>query len=368
MKKVFWAYLLILGMVFALVVSGCERRTAPAAEMETVLETAEESVSVSETEAETAESTGMETAADEQETGATEESLLEETTPETEQNLPALPARVLNRETTPAATEPPVTEAVPEETPEQTPAVSLPAPEPAPVPAPETQAPAPTPAPETTPAPAPETEAPQPVPETEPLPQPEPTQAVPETSESVPETPAPQPGARTFPPLEAVGVTGHGDIDWVVDDSLNWMYDMAADNGLDISTLPKQQQAHYVMLYFAAHYQYGEGTTALDMLTTGHGTCYAYSDSVFCFLRKMGISDCWLTVPGRHVDHDGMSYGSLHRSVVALFDGQYYDVDANMASNLIFLVELGYMPQMEPISASYAEYLLGQRDSYDSFH
>ncbi len=186
--------------------------------------------------------------------------------------------------------------------------------------------------------------------------------------ETVAETAAPQAAARTFPALEAVGVTGHGDIDAVIDDALNQMYARAEEGNLSLSQLSARDLANYVMLYVGVIYQYGEGTTAHDMITTGDGTCYAYSDTVFCFLRKLGISECWLTVPGRHVDHDGKFYGEQHRSVVARINGQYYDVDANMANNYYAFIAMGMPPEMEPISASYAEYLLGQRDTYDSFH
>ena len=93
------------------------------------------------------------------------------------------------------------------------------------------------------------------------------------------------------------------------------------------------------------------------MLTKGYGTCFAYSDLTYCMARKVGLKKSWLTVPGRNVNHDGNYYGSQHRSVVTKIGKKYYELDANLC-----YVMGGASP--EKISASYAKYLLGKKNSY----
>ena len=103
------------------------------------------------------------------------------------------------------------------------------------------------------------------------------------------------------------------------------------------------------------------------MLDTGYGTCFAYADLAYCMIRKIGLASAWLTVPGRNVDHEEHMYGSYHRTLVILIDGQYYDLDASYA-NLMYASGFGSFYGLELISDSYANYLIGNADTYTSFH
>ena len=62
----------------------------------------------------------------------------------------------------------------------------------------------------------------------------------------------------------------------------------------------------------------------------------------------------------------GSVYGSQHRSVVALIDGKYYDVDANtVLYDLLAAAFAGEPQDADPYELSdknYALYLIGQRN------
>lgn len=119
-----------------------------------------------------------------------------------------------------------------------------------------------------------------------------------------------------------------------------------------------------VLTYIGSTYGYGDSPKGSDMIKTGKGTCFAYSELVYCCLKKLGLT-CWLTVPGRNLSSQnpmGGIYGSQHRSVVVKIDGKLYEADGNMA-----VYEVQFYGSAEPfeISTAYANYLTGKSNSFN---
>ena len=173
--------------------------------------------------------------------------------------------------------------------------------------------------------------------------------------------------SKTYPSLASVGI-GYGDVvnakvDGVLADLSRW----CALKGTDFNAgLSKYNRAKWILRYVGTHYRYGDGSYAVEsMIDNGYGTCFAFSDLVYCLVRKVGLTDSWLSEPGRPSDHWSTAlgtylvYGTQHRTVVSRFGGRYYDLDGNLA------IYGTYDPA--PISDSYAKYLLGKQDSYTSF-
>lgn len=127
-------------------------------------------------------------------------------------------------------------------------------------------------------------------------------------------------------------------------------------------------RATAVLEYVGGTYYYdgnvADGWKGSTMLNKGGGNCFAYSELTYCLCKKLGIN-CWLTIPGRHESsfRRGSTYGSQHRSVVALIDGKYYDLDANSSYNEYLMASMLGMP-LEPLPYEYpanvANYLIGK--------
>lgn len=146
-----------------------------------------------------------------------------------------------------------------------------------------------------------------------------------------------------------------------VDDVLGEMTRWCALMGIDYNAgLSNYDKAKGILYYVGTHYSYGDGSySAESMIDKGYGTCFAYSDLVCCMARKVGLVNSSLCVAGRPQNHGGQFYGAQHRTVVSHFDGKYYDLDGNLAY-------LGFIDP-QPISKSYADYLLGKADKFTSF-
>ena len=179
---------------------------------------------------------------------------------------------------------------------------------------------------------------------------------------------------RNFPTASSVGLSHVSSADKQIDAVLNDMIVFFASLGTLFDECSQLEKANMILVYIGGHYYYDGGSyDALSMISKGYGTCFAYSDLTYCFARKCGISNSWLTVPGKNVDHiikygnttKSLMYGynTQHRTVVALIDGMYYDLDANGAFNDLISGD-GLITGAEPISESYAKYLLGKSNSY----
>ncbi len=166
---------------------------------------------------------------------------------------------------------------------------------------------------------------------------------------------------RKYQSLRKLGINYDARVNKKVDATLERMTKFYAMHGIDYNALTSDyDKATGVLLFVGMNFGYGGGSyTAESMIDRGYGTCFAYSDLVLCMARKVGLRNSWLCVPGRPMAHGGMIYGSQHRTVVSQFDGQYWDLDGNLAA-------LGeYYPQH--ISKSYAMYLLGKANTFTSF-
>lgn len=178
---------------------------------------------------------------------------------------------------------------------------------------------------------------------------------------------------KTFPTLQSLGIPYGSTVNSKVDKELRKLYELGAQQGIDIDALSDYDKAYVITQYIGSYFSYAEGShTAESMLDTGSGTCYAYADLTLCFARKLGLVNTWVTVPGRHVNHDNRTYGALHRSAISLIDGKYYDLDSNiyymMAGVYDQLVASGFEvdPDVllpEQISKAYADYLIGNTNT-----
>ncbi len=164
---------------------------------------------------------------------------------------------------------------------------------------------------------------------------------------------------KKYRTLSQLGIKYGGTVNAKVDKALNALTRWCAVRGVDINAkgTPNYHKAYAILAYVGTHYRYANGSySAESMIDKGNGTCFAFSDLVMCFARKVGLTSSWLCVPGRPVSSGGLFYGSQHRTVVSKFDGQYYDLDGNLAIYGFF--------SPRPISESYAQYLLGKTNSY----
>lgn len=181
---------------------------------------------------------------------------------------------------------------------------------------------------------------------------------------------------QTFPTLASMGLTGYSrTVDAKLDKELNFYKKTMASRNIDFDALSDYEKGYIISLSVGANYYYSEGSyNAESMLDKGYGTCFAYSDLVYCLARKAGITSAKLTVPGRNVNHtvkignttSYYTYGSLHRTVVIQSEGSYYDLDANRAFLCYTTGMISYSP--EKISKSYADYLTGKTNSYTSIN
>ncbi len=178
---------------------------------------------------------------------------------------------------------------------------------------------------------------------------------------------------KTFPSLQSLGIPYGDTVNSKVDRELRKLYKLGAQQGIDIDTLSGFDKAYVITQYIGTYFSYSdEPHTAEGMLDTGGGSCYAYADLTYCFARKLGLTSSWVTVPGRNIDHGNKSYGALHRTVVALIDGKYYDLDSNIYYDLAVIYDQltaeGFEvdPDIllpEQISKAYADYLIGNTDT-----
>lgn len=174
-----------------------------------------------------------------------------------------------------------------------------------------------------------------------------------------------QPSGKKYPTLKEVGITGSHypiSLDAKIDNLLNDISSICKEAGEDFSSFTDYGKAYAIMNYVGENYVYGDGTTAEEMIDNGKGTCFAYSDLVFCMARKAGLMNTWMCIPGRPVSHGGNIYGELHRLCVSVIGGKYYTLDANEVFVYFSVTRQNSNP--EEISESYARYLLGQTDSY----
>lgn len=153
----------------------------------------------------------------------------------------------------------------------------------------------------------------------------------------------------TFPSLKKLGLKNYSSkTNKKLDEAMERMcFVYAGEKGF--KSYNKLDKARACTYFAARYYYYGDKSyTAESMLKKGYGTCFAYSELVYLMLKKCGIKSAWLTVPGKNVNHDGLFYGSYHRSVVAKINGKYYELDGNLG--------ICYR-----ITKSYAMYLRGKK-------
>ncbi|MDO4796590.1 MAG: hypothetical protein Q4A01_01060 [Coriobacteriales bacterium] len=165
--------------------------------------------------------------------------------------------------------------------------------------------------------------------------------------------------SKKYRTLQQLGIDYGAGTNAKVDKALNALTRWCAVRGIDVNAkgTPNYHKAYAILAYVGTHYRYADGSySAESMIDRGNGTCFAFSDLVMCFARKVGLTNSSLCVPGRPASGGGLFYGSQHRTVVSKFDGQYYDLDGNLAI-------YGYFSP-RPISESYAKYLLGKTNTY----
>lgn len=171
----------------------------------------------------------------------------------------------------------------------------------------------------------------------------------------------------SYKTLKSLGLYGYSStLDAKLNKHLNTLAGLGEDHGEDLFKISDLAKAFQVSVYIGSKFYYKSGSySAESMIDTGYGTCMAYSDLTYCMLKKLGINDCWLTVPGRNVGHGGKWYGSQHRSVVMKTGSDYYEVDSNLSYMMIatgMTDSKALMP--EKITKSYADYLCGRANSY----
>lgn len=172
---------------------------------------------------------------------------------------------------------------------------------------------------------------------------------------------------HSYPTLKSLGINYSNATNRKVDKELIKMdaWIQACYRNVDITKESNYNKARDILTYVGYNFTYGEGYNVNSMLDNRTGTCFGFSDLVYCLARKLGLKNSWLTVPGRCVDHGMNWYGSQHRTVVSYFDGKYYDLDGNLAYNWSWT---GSAIPPEEISKSYANYLRGLSDSYSSIN
>ena len=177
---------------------------------------------------------------------------------------------------------------------------------------------------------------------------------------------------RQYSSLPALGVKGYSqDVDRKVNATFDEMIVNLNGQNIKYASLSDYDKAYIITLYIGSKYYYKDGSyNAESMLDKGYGTCFAYSDLTYLMAKKAGLSDSWLTVPGRNVDHNGKYYGSQHRSVVTKIGKDYYELDSNGVANMLKFMAAGYPVNLTPekISESYARYLIGKSSSFKTIN
>ncbi|MGN0362887.1 MAG: hypothetical protein ACI4ET_08610 [Bilifractor sp.] len=165
----------------------------------------------------------------------------------------------------------------------------------------------------------------------------------------------------SFPTLKSLGINYSAEKNQKVDREMKRYLDFLYDQGVNYSDLDNMDKASTILIYVGSNFTYGDGSYDVgSMIDKRYGTCFAFSDLVYCMVKKVGLSESYLTVPGRNVDYEGHIYGSLHRTVVSKINERYYDLDGNRA-----MLWPGIFGPDE-ITKSYFDYLRGASNSYSS--
>ncbi len=168
---------------------------------------------------------------------------------------------------------------------------------------------------------------------------------------------------RNYKTLASLGINETDDINAWVDSELYNFEEGLIETRQKMSKLKTPvDKAIYVCSYVTSRFPYSGDASSLSALAqTKTGDCWALSAITQAMLRKLGVMQTWLCVPGRPIAHSGNTpvqndayNNSNHRTVIMKIGKAYYDVDATIN-------------QVEQISTSYANYLLGKSDSYSSF-
>lgn len=174
--------------------------------------------------------------------------------------------------------------------------------------------------------------------------------------------------------LKKLGIKGHS-YDATANKLVNQEMDQMTEflrlfgGGASYKSLSQYEKCVTILTYVGMTYGYKSGSTNVkSMILKRGGTCYGFSDLVYCLARKSGIQAAYLTKPGRNVDHwyGGMMrmYGSQHRTVVVKLGGKWYELDGNSA---IFTADSGRV-EPERITASYAKYLRGKSKKFSKIN
>ncbi len=156
---------------------------------------------------------------------------------------------------------------------------------------------------------------------------------------------------KVFPSLKSLGINYSDTANSKVDNELRKMYAFWASQGMDFDSFSKYDKAIAVWYYVADNFYYAFNShSAESMIDNRSGTCYAYSDLVYCFARKVGLTNTWRTVPGRCVEKEKEEAGSLHQVALTLINGEYYYLDA----------QVGWIAAVEK---PYADYMLGRTNT-----
>ena len=177
---------------------------------------------------------------------------------------------------------------------------------------------------------------------------------------------------KQYSSLTALGVNGYSkEVDRKVNAAFDEMIVKLNGQSIKYANLSDYQKAYVITLHIGTKYYYKDGSyNAESMLDKGYGTCFAYSDLTYLMAKKAGLSNSWLTVPGRNVDHGGKFYGSQHRSVVTKIGKDYYELDSNGVASMLQFLAAGYPVDLTPekISESYARYLIGKAKTFTTIN
>lgn len=177
---------------------------------------------------------------------------------------------------------------------------------------------------------------------------------------------------KQYSSLTALGVNGYSkEVDRKVNAAFDEMIVKLNGQSVKYANLSDYQKAYVITLHIGTKYYYKDGSyNAESMLDKGYGTCFAYSDLTYLMAKKAGLSNSWLTVPGRNVDHGGKFYGSQHRSVVTKIGKDYYELDSNGVASMLKFMASGFPVDLTPekISESYAKYLIGKSKTFTTIN
>ena len=177
---------------------------------------------------------------------------------------------------------------------------------------------------------------------------------------------------KQYSSLTALGVNGYSkEVDRKVNAAFDEMIVKLNGQSIKYANLSDYQKAYVITLHIGTKYYYKDGSNNPEsMLDKGYGTCFAYSDLTYLMAKKAGLSNSWLTVPGRNVDHGGKFYGSQHRSVVTKIGKDYYELDSNGVASMLQFLAAGYPVDLTPekISESYARYLIGKAKTFTTIN